>query len=61
MALIVFKDGKMVIRLLMLPADTLKLIVPKEKTHVEDGNRLHVRNRKIMFVERSIMHNLIAH
>ena len=51
----------MVIRLLMLLAVTLKLTVPKEKTQEEDGNRLHVKNRKIMFVARSIMHNLIVH
>ena len=57
----VFKDGKMVIRLLMLLADTLKLTVPKEKTQEEDGNRLHAKNRKIMFAAKSIMHNLIAH
>ena len=51
----------MVIQLLMLLAVTLKLTVPKERTQEEDGNRLHVKNRKIMFVARSIMHNLIVH
>ena len=51
----------MVIQLLMLLAVTLKLTVPKERTQEEDGNRLHVKNRKIMFAARSIMHNLIVH
>ena len=50
----------MVIRLLMLLVGILKLTATKEKIQGEDGNRLHVNNKRIMFVAKSITRSQIV-